>query len=210
MNDDVKEDGDEEPVGFRISNWFKFFVCAITVPIIVTILCLYWLYINEPYTYKSPELLGLPSILIFCISLLVFTFIPWDSIRHIFKKIGPFELQEILNTQATERDQDLSDVDDRLTELEDKIFDTDEMSFVSKSFYGPKIRELLIAFLKEYDPTPYSPLRIKKWACKQEGYEDFENFELPHIRQVLRELVSEQKLTTVVSTKGNTLYKLID
>lgn len=189
--------------------WFKVLVSVITIPVILVVFYLYWLYIFNPDSYQSPKELGLPIILMFSVSLLVFAFIPWEQVRLIFKKIGPFELQEMLNTQANERDKELSEIDERLTTLEDKVFTGDETSFITKSFYGPKLRQLLVKFLSEYEPTAYSPTKIKKWAAKQKGYEEFSKFELPHIRLVLRELVSEGILTTVVSRKGNTLYKII-
>ena len=193
----------------NIPLWFKLFVLLVTVPVISTVLYLYWAYICEPLVYQSPASLGLPAIVIFCMSLLVFTFTPWNEVRMLFKKIGPLELQGILDTQAHERDEDLSNVEERLTTLEDKVFKSDELDFIRKSFDSPKLRGLLIAFLTAHEPTPYSPLRIKKWGVKQQNFEKLIDYELPHIREVLRELVADNILTTVVSEKGNTLYKLI-
>jgi hypothetical protein len=58
---------------------FKIFVLILTVPVIISILTYYWQYMFGALSLKSPVSLGLPSILIFCLVIVISTFVPWEK-----------------------------------------------------------------------------------------------------------------------------------
>ncbi len=187
---------------------FKLIVLSVTVPAIAAILYLYKAYMTEPLVNQSPANLGLPIVLIFCISLLVFVFTPWEEIRILFKKNKPLDLQSIIETQVRERLEALSNIDERLTTLEEQVFDLNEIPFRSNPLNSTKLRELIIQFLTINNSEACSPDRIKEWGAKQEGLERLSGYALPQLCEVLRELVANNVLKIVVSKNGNTLYKI--
>ena len=187
---------------------FKLIVLFVTVPVIIAVLYLYRAYISDPLVNHSPATLGLPIILIFCIFLLVFIFTPWEEIRTLFKKNKPQELQKIIETQVHERLEALSNIDERLTTLEEQVFKLDEKPFRSNPLNSTKLRELIIQFLTTQNTAPCSPEKIKEWGAQQQGFEQLSGYELPQLCEVLRELVAHNILKIVVSKSGNTLYKI--
>ncbi len=187
---------------------FKLIVLFVTVPVIVAVLYLYRAYISDPLINHSPATLGLPIILIFCVSLLVFVFTPWEELRTLFKKNKPQELQKIIETQVHERLAALSNIDERLTTIEEQVFKLDEKPFRSNPLNSTKLRELIIQFLTAHNAAPCSPEKIKDWGAQQQGFEQLNGYELPQLCEALRELVSHNILKIVVSKNGNTLYKI--
>jgi len=187
---------------------FRLIVLFITIPVIAAVLYLYSEYVFEPLVNMSPAALGLPSIFIFCILLLVFSFTPWEEISMLFNKNKPLEIKTIIETQVHERHEALSNIDERLTTLEEQIFNLDEVPFRSNPLNSTKLRELIIEFLTTHKNDPCSPDKIKEWGAKQEGFEQLKGYKLPQICEVLRELVTNKVLKVVVNKKGNTLYKM--
>ena len=187
---------------------FKLIVLFVTVPVIVAVLYLYRAYIADPLINHSPATLGLPIILIFCISLLVFVFTPWEELRILFKKNKPQDFQKIIEMQVHERLAALSNIDERLTTLEEQVFKLDEKPFRSNPLNSTKLRELIIQFLTTQNIAPCSPEKIKEWGAQQQEFEQLSGYELPQLCEVLRELVSHNILKIVVGKNGNTLYTI--
>ena len=197
-----------ESTNFNALFKFRLIVLFITVPIIAAVLYLYGEYILEPLVNQSPDALGLPVIFIFCISLLIFSFTPWEEIRILFKKNKPLDFKEIIERQIHERHEALTNIDERLTTLEEEIFNLNEKPFRTNPLTRTKLRELIIQFLTTHKKEPCSPNRIKEWGSKQDGFEKLNAYELHQLCEALRELVAHKILNVVVSNDGDTLYKL--
>ena len=109
-----------------------------------------------------------------------------------------------------ERAEEFAEMRSRIEELENKVRSMDETSKITESLASHKLRPLLQEFLNKYRPIAYSPLRIKEWGAKQQGYNEFANFSQGEIRRVLQGMVAEGNVVTRVSSLGNTLYKMAD
>ena len=194
----------------KVSILFKFrlLVLLITAPVIAAVIYLYQAYILDPIVNQSPAALGLPIIFVFCVLLLLISFVPWEVIRALIKKNNALKLQTIIETQAHERHEALSNIDERLTSLEEQVFNLDEEPFRSNPLNRTKLRELIIEFLTTYENEPCSPEKIKEWGSLQEGFEQLNGYGLHQLCEALRELVANKILKIVVSKKGDTLYKI--
>ncbi|MCK4842116.1 MAG: hypothetical protein KAT04_09580 [Methylococcales bacterium] len=192
---------------FEISPLIKWPVAVLLSGTVIVMVYLYYCYIQCPSFSASPKDLGLPTIFIFCATGLVLILFPWHKFKVNITKIGPVEFEHIIEGQATEHAQDLSEIDDRLANLERKIKTTSYALLTKKD--ETKLKPLLLEFLTKYiRKGAFSPQRILKWGIEQEGFESFAEYDPALLRSTLRKLVAEKRLVTSVSKKGNTLYKI--
>lgn len=146
------------------------------------------------------------SLMAYCVIFMVFINVPWSKLFYKIKKIGPVEFQHIFEAQIKE----IADLEDRLSALEESVDIADELSSFMDDFYKAEVMDKLSSFLYENRPTAFSPLRIQEWGGKKSGYEVFLNHDVSLIRRYLRKLLSEGKVTTTISKKGNILYRISD
>ncbi len=66
----------------------------------------------------------------------------------------------------------------------------------------------IIMFLKTFDKWYFSPLRIQKWGGKQTDFEDLSKFDINSIRYELERLKKKEIVKTILSQKGNEIFKL--
>lgn len=66
---------------------------------------------------------------------------------------------------------------------------------------------IILRFLQEYDKWYFSPLRIKLWGGKQDGFHELENLTSKNIKTTLETLFFMDRVLKTVSKKGNSIYK---
>jgi hypothetical protein len=67
---------------------------------------------------------------------------------------------------------------------------------------------LVKKFLGQYNQWAFSSSRIKNWGAMQNGFKEFENYEIEDIQRSFRRLISKKDVVTRMSRKGNTIYKI--
>jgi len=171
---------------------------------------LMWSYIQNPQYRASPQELQLGNLILAAFAILILAIVPWYKLGLRIRKIGALEFDRVVSTQANEYAEEFSELRTRIVELEAMVQGLDEISETSKYFAAQTLRPLVSDFLKAFQPTAYSPLRIREWGSRQSGFEHLADFEQGMIRRVLQDLVAEGQVATRVSQLGNTLYKAID
>ncbi|MCS0433164.1 hypothetical protein [Vibrio diabolicus] len=194
--------------GFDIPKWIQILVSIISISLIVVCAICFWKYLEAPQGFPSPKDLGLSGIFMFSISALLIVWVPWSKLGMRISKIGGVEFRDIVQGQASEHAEELSYLEDRIEYLEAKIKESDELSALTDPPREAALRKLLLEFLQKYSEWAFSPSRIRVWGSKQQGFSSLSNYEHPFIRSTLQKLVSEGKLETRVSKKGNTLYRI--
>lgn len=71
------------------------------------------------------------------------------------------------------------------------------------------LKSLLIHFLKTYYSFYFSPLRIQQWGSKQLGFKYLKNYSTKEIKEELEILLKINMVKTILSKKGNMIYKII-
>ena len=101
-----------------LPTWFRILAALIVVAGIGACLWVIVRYVIDPDKNASPDQLGLSSILIFLVALLALLAIPLGKLNLRLKKIGPFEFEEIVRTQAKERFEELAEIREKISSLE--------------------------------------------------------------------------------------------
>lgn len=171
---------------------------------------LMWDYVQDPRQSASPQDLQLGNVMIAALAILVLAVVPWQKLGLRIRKIGAIEFDRVVSTQANEYAEEFSEQRTRIVELEKMVHALDDTSETSKYFAAQNLRPLVIEFLNAFQPTAYSPRRIREWGARQRGFERLKDYEQGMIRRILQDLVAEGRLATRVSRLGNTLYKVID
>ncbi|CAH7201943.1 conserved hypothetical protein [Vibrio chagasii] len=194
--------------GFDIPKWLQILVSIFSISLIVVCTICFWKYLEAPQGFASPKELGLSGIFMFSTSALLIVWVPWSKLGVRISKIGGVEFRDIVQGQASEHAEELSYLEDRIEFLEAKIKENDELSVLTDPPREAILRKLLLEFLQKYSEWAFSPSRIRVWGSKQQGFSSLSDYEHPFIRSTLQKLVSEGKLETRVSKKGNTLYRI--
>jgi hypothetical protein len=66
-----------------------------------------------------------------------------------------------------------------------------------------------IQFLQQYAQYYFSPLRIKLWGARRDGFHELDSYSKEEINQGLQRLFVANKVRTKISKKGNTLYGIL-
>jgi len=193
--------------GFEIPRWVQIVISVISLILIAVCVMCFWKYLKAPQDFASPKDLGLSGIFIFSISALSIVWVPWSKLGVRITKIGGVEFTEIVQGQASEHAEELGYLEDRIEYLEAKVKESDELAVLMDPPREVVLKELLLKFLQQYSQWAFSPSRIRVWGSKQQGFSSLASYEHPLIRSSLQKLVSEGKLETRVSKKGNTLYR---
>ncbi len=163
-----------------------------------------------------PNDLSMSSILLISIAGTLFFGIPWHKLGIDLKKFGPLEFERKLEGQSQEHVQAIVDLENRINEMEESILKqnssekkmTDEKTS-NRENDEKRMQTLLIDFLGEYHKWNFSPARIESYSADKDKYKDLsKNGSL--LRSVLRKLVAQGILSTRISEKGNTLYRIKD
>ena len=139
---------------------------------------------------------------------MIIVWVPWANLGVKITKIGGIEFKDIVEEQASEHAEEISDLIDRIELLESQIRQSDSLiSFVEQAD-EPELRKELLRFLQAYSQWSFSPSRIKAWGSKQAGFTSLGKYETSFIRLTLQKMVAEDILVTRISKKGNTLYRV--
>ncbi|ODB93520.1 hypothetical protein A3194_02185 [Candidatus Thiodiazotropha endoloripes] len=204
------EEEQKEQLAFGINPIVRWGLSLFFALIAIWCLYYYYSYLSCPDEVASPSDLNLSVILIFCFSVLFVLHIPWEKYGLRIKRIGALEFEQVVETQAAEHAEDLSEVEERLLNLEQAMRETHEGVQFNEMLAEPELRNLLISFLSTHNRWAFSPLRIRKWGSKQAGFENLSNYDPALLRSTLRKLVAEGVLETRVSKKGNTIYRIAE
>lgn len=175
--------------------------------------------IVDPKT--KPSDVSATTIFLYSLGAIVLLVVPWREIGLIPKKIGEIEFDTALSTQKKEQiDANVAlqaEVDKlketvaalqasiRATgrELHLQIVDTpgtDDFSQTSEA------ENLVFRFLERYKGTFFSPLRLRNWGSKQNGFSELNKFSKEEVTKVLADGVAKRTISVKVSAIGNTLY----
>jgi hypothetical protein len=69
---------------------------------------------------------------------------------------------------------------------------------------------LILRFLTVFNKWYFSPLRIKKWGAKQNGFNGLDAISTVKIKKILIALLEQNKVKVTTSKKGNPIYKVIE
>jgi hypothetical protein len=192
-------------------SWLRWSLTVILFLSIVICLLLYVAYVKDPAHAASPGELGLSGLLIFCVTALAIIHIPWHELGYRITKVGAVEFEQALNAQVAERAEEIGYLEERIAVLESALEKKSiQGSEMFRQMYAPQLRKLLLDFLSTNDRVSFSPSRIKEWGSTQQGFESLKNFEVGFIRHILGKMVAERVLETVISKKGNTLYRIAE
>lgn len=183
-----------------------------TIAAISFLLCITYtaFYILDSEQLASPKEIGVTSLMALSFIGFFLFLIPWEKMGLRIKKIGNIEFVEVVKEQSKEHELDISLIEQRLAELEDKVRKNDPIDGLIETAERPNLEAKLLSFLTINSPTAYSPSRIRLECRNLPEYKTVSSQEVQFIRSTLRRLVSNGKLTTTVSAKGNTLYRIIN
>jgi hypothetical protein len=91
----------------------------------------------------------------------------WENFQFRIRKIGPVELDQIISTQADERERDISELRKRVQALEraqsGRVLEAQSLS----SPEPEELKGLLERFLSNYAAWSFSPTRISTWGSSK-------------------------------------------
>ena len=195
----------EESILSRAQKFWLSTIAAISFLLCLTYTALYILYSEQ---LASPKEIGVTSLMAFSFIGFFLFLIPWENMGLRIKKIGNIEFVEVVKEQSKEHEQDMVLIEQRLSELEDKVRKNDSLDELIENAATPQLEVALLSFLSKNSSTAYSPSRIRYECENLPEYSNISGEEVQFIRRTLRKLVSEEKLSTTVSAKGNTLYRI--
>jgi hypothetical protein len=197
--------GPSPEIAFSVPGWLRhaaafFLAFALTGSVVLFIV--YFTYEKPAW---EPSKVDLVDLIIFCSLGLAFCALPWEQYQFRIRKIGPVELEQIVSAQAQERDEGLHELRKRVEAIEaGRSLGVDEQRLDSRD---EELARFVKSFLSAHN-APFSPLRISSWGTHQPGFEKLGNYSRDEIRRVLQGMAAKQELETVVSKRGNTLYRL--
>ncbi|VVV02580.1 hypothetical protein [Mesonia oceanica] len=206
LNENVKnlpEEELDENLSFTLPLVIRWLISIPAIILIFSIIGIYTYLIFCSPDYIDPEKFGLPSILTILIIILIVVNIPWDKMGFRIKKIGMIELENVVKTQARDNSKELADLQKQIDELKSKLINSNNDLEIDKN-----LDNLVTQFLNQYSQWAFSASRIRRWGAQQKGFEDFKNHGIQEIRESLRRLLSQNKVVTKVSKKGNTIYRI--
>ncbi len=174
-------------------------ILASLFSIFIISLYLYLIFCNP--NYLDPGKFGLSTLLIFSLTLLLIVNLPWKKLGLRITKIGMIELAQTIKGQAKNVSKDIAELQVKIDEVGKKAGGTGIIE-------DNNLADLLIKFLTEYHSWSFSPLRIKNWGASKKDYYSFNDHTLDQIKTELRRLLANDKVSTRISRKGNTLYRI--
>jgi predicted house-cleaning noncanonical NTP pyrophosphatase (MazG superfamily) len=201
--DNTPEEEFDKDLGFVLPVAIRWMISIPAVFLILFILGVYAYLIFCSPKYIDPNNFGLPSTLIILIIILITINLPWDRMGFRIKKIGMIELENVVKTQARGNSTELADLQQQIDELKSKLTQEDRELSTDKN-----LDTLVTNFLGQYSQWAFSASRIRKWGCRQNGFEELKNYKNQEIRESLRRLLSKNIVVTRVSKIGSTIYKI--
>ncbi len=204
-NQDQNEKELETNDEFEIPQKTKILLSILPGLLVISIVGIYcYLLFCDP-EYIEPSKFGLPEILLLSIALLTIINIPWTKLGVRIKRIGILELEKVVKTQANGNSQEFADLQEQIDILKKKI----SPSSPSVADIENTLDEAILDFLRKYSNIAFSPLRIKNRGAN-ENIDIFKSASTTtaKIRESLRRLLSQGKILSKVSKRGNTIFKI--
>lgn len=191
-------------IGFFVPKWLRVMGALVLGGVLFLASCLLVAYFLNREPAWEPAKLDIIDLMVFCFVGLIVCLLPWEHYRLRLRKIGPLEFEQILSTQAEERDAGFHEIRQRLATIEashsSRIKEKNELA-------NDDLTRLVKSLLAAHK-VAFSPARIAAWGGHQPGFEKLSNYSRDEIRRVLQGMVAKKELETVVSKRGNTLYRL--
>lgn len=201
-NKNIEQEIDQD-VNFELPLSYRLWISIPTLILIIAVIGIYVYLIFCNPKHLDPEKFGLPLILITLLSILILINIPWSRLGFRVKKIGIIELENVVKEQAQNKSEELADLQKQIDELKEERINIQHGINTNRN----EEDELILNFLKQYSQWAFSALRIKNWGGNQENFHQLSELNTYKIRSSLRRLLSDGKVVTRISKKGNTLYK---
>jgi hypothetical protein len=125
--------------------------------------------------------------------------LPWDHYQFRIRKIGPVEFDDILSTQARERDEGLHELRQHVEAIAAAHPDNGDKASREEELAG-----LIKGFLSRARNKPYSSRAISHFVSEYSRHE----IERDEIQIVLRAMVAREEIETRIGKRGHTLYRL--
>lgn len=137
--------------------------------------------------------------------------IEWDNANIEKNRIVKSVLDLIDELEANEKEEQkyLTNEEEKAIEnpIESEMLNSIEVESNDSSNDWQK-QGLILRFLKVFNKWYFSPLRIKNWGSEQSGFEALGSYSTKEIRSILEQLIGEGKVKTILSKKGNRIYKI--
>lgn len=208
MSDYVEEEilASSKTVGIPIL--VRIVACLVSASFIILCVWLMLKHAFEPTIYPSPKDLQLNALILFNLTLFFVSIVPLERMGIRIRKIGQIEFEQIINVQAREHAEELAEIRAQIDELEKGLSSVDGAGKMLLEMSTPELRPIVLNFLNQFQPTAYSPVKIRNWGAQQPGFEKLGTISLGNLRAILQSLLVEGKVVTRVSKLGNTLYKI--
>jgi len=129
----------------------------------------------------------------------------WLSVAQgILKLIEEINKEEKVVVQKMEKQNSPSEILVKKLNSADKYRSILEVEKIVEN----NARNNIFEFLSQYKSWYFSPLRIVKWGGKQFGFNNLNSFTSNQISNELKQLQKEGIVKSVMSKKGNPIYKL--
>lgn len=203
-DENVEEDG--KP--FYFPWWLKLLGGISLIIVLIISAYTYYCYATTAKVHLEPAKLGFPGLVIFALSGLVLLFIPWKEFKLTLKKIGYWEFEKVkYPVQQREIFEELSELRSEINLIKQSFpeyaLKQVNQTRTEENPIEAKLLELLLAYGK-----PVSPSMLLLFA-KQQQDSLIKDLEKDEVRDVLQTMVISEQLTTTLSAKGNTLFKII-
>jgi hypothetical protein len=71
-----------------------------------------------------------------------------------------------------------------------------------------QLEELIMRLLEKHKGTFFSPLRLRNWGSRQDGFAELAEYSKEQVTKALSEGVSKRGIKVMISLRVNTLYGL--
>jgi hypothetical protein len=156
----------------------------------------------------DPTKLDLTHLIIFLLLGFALCLLPLEQYKLQIKRIGPVEFEQVLSAQAQEHAEDMHEVRQRIEAIDSvkRGRGSDQGDLISRD---QKLQDLLKQFLST-NKIPFSPSRIARCETQQPNFRELGEYDKDEIRRALQAMVAKREIETVISKRGNTLYRAPD
>lgn len=182
----------------------------VVVTALATIIAIpYVSYYHDPAA-AAPAKMGLTPLLIMCVVLLFYLAVPWNRTDVFLRSIGGMHFEQRLQTQRAEYEEDLVEVERRLRELEDHLYETDDGLMLDEKVNEYELRSELSAFASEHASDQWwSPLSVQRKASQLGQYPTIEHAKTAAVRRLLRQRAQDGDFEYRVGSSGLTEYRYL-
>jgi hypothetical protein len=187
--------------GLGVPRWLRIMLGLIFATLLIVAVVLLYGYLSGSHQEWKPAELDIIDLLVFCVLGLTVCLLPWEQYQIKIKKIGPFEFERVLSSQAQEHAVALDELHEHVHAIAEGKTDA-----ASSRKQLEEIQSVLRRLFSAC-AHPISLSRIVGCASHQTGFEQLAQYQAQDVRRALYAMVAEGSLETTVSKRGNTLYR---